>query len=114
MYGRANISMMRSMRQDPSVTQQKLKPGTVRRISDYAKPYRLWLSLFLFVTILDALITVVNPLLLREIIDKGILGHRRGHRDRHRVGGRRGRAVRRLPRLRHPLVFLPDRRGPHL
>jgi ATP-binding cassette subfamily B protein len=75
MYGRPNISMMRSFRQDPSVTQQKLKPGTVRRIITYAKPYRLWLSLFLVVTILDALITVVNPLLLRAIIDKGILGH---------------------------------------
>jgi ATP-binding cassette subfamily B protein len=75
MYGRANMSMMRSMRQDPSVTQQKLKPGIVRRIVTYAKPYRLWLSLFLIVTILDALITVVNPLLLRAIIDKGILGH---------------------------------------
>jgi ATP-binding cassette, subfamily B, bacterial len=75
MYGRANIGMMRSMRQDPSVTHQKLKPGTVRRILTYAKPYRLWLSLFLIVTILDALITVVNPLLLRAIIDKGILGH---------------------------------------
>jgi len=75
MYGRPNISMMRSFRQDPSVTQQKLKPGTVRRIITYAKPYKLWLSLFLVVTILDALITVVNPLLLRAIIDKGILGH---------------------------------------
>ena len=75
MYGRANISMMRSFRQDPSVTQQKLRPGTVRRIITYAKPYKLWLSLFLVVTILDALITVVNPLLLRAIIDKGILGH---------------------------------------
>jgi len=75
MYGRANISMMRSFRQDPSVTQQKLKPGTVRRIITYARPYKLWLSLFLVVTILDSLITVVNPLLLRAIIDKGILGH---------------------------------------
>jgi ATP-binding cassette, subfamily B, bacterial len=75
MYGRANISMMRSFRQDPSVTQQKLKPGIVRRIVGYAKPYKLWLSLFLLVTVLDALITVVNPLLLGAIIDKGILGH---------------------------------------
>src|SRR5271165_6832900 len=75
MYGRPNISMMRSFRQDPSVTQQKLKPGIVRRIVTYAKPYKLWLSLFLIVTVLDALITVVNPLLLRAIIDKGILGH---------------------------------------
>ncbi len=75
MYGRPNISMMRSFRQDPSVTHQKLKPGTVRRILTYAKPYRLWLTLFLIVTVLDALITVVNPLLLRAIIDKGILAH---------------------------------------
>jgi ATP-binding cassette, subfamily B, bacterial len=75
MYGRANHSMMGSFRQDPSVTQQKLKPGTVRRIITYARPYKLWLSLFLVVTVLDALITVVNPLLLRAIIDRGILGH---------------------------------------
>ena len=75
MYGRPNITMMRSFRQDPTVTQQKLKPGTVRRIISYARPYKLYLSLFLFATVLDALITVVNPLLLRAIIDKGILGH---------------------------------------
>src|ERR1700683_3916948 len=78
MYGRPNISMMRSFRQDPSVTQQKRKPAIVRRIVKYAKPYKLWLSLFLIVTILDALITVVNPLLLRAIIDNGILGHHLG------------------------------------
>src|SRR4029077_11674056 len=76
MYGRANISMMRSMRQDPSVTQQKLKPGTVRRILTYAKPYRLWLSLFLIVTILDALIRVLTPLPLRASIDRGFLGEK--------------------------------------
>ena len=93
MYGRPNISMMRSFRQDPSVTHQKLKPGTVRRILTYAKPYRLWLTLFLIVTILDALITVVNPLLLRAIIDKGILGPRSGHRDRRRRGRRGGRDI---------------------
>jgi ATP-binding cassette subfamily B protein len=76
MYGRANISMMHSFRHDPTVTQQKLKPGTVRRIIGYAKPYKLYLSLFMAATVLDALITVVNPLLLRVIIDRGILGHR--------------------------------------
>jgi ATP-binding cassette, subfamily B, bacterial len=76
MYGRPNITMMRSFRQDPTVTKQKLKPGTVRRIVGYARPYKLYLSLFLVATVLDALITVVNPLLLRAIIDRGILGHR--------------------------------------
>jgi ATP-binding cassette, subfamily B, bacterial len=73
MYGRAHFGMMGSLRHDPSVTQQKLKPGTVRRIIGYAKPYKLWLSFFLAATILDSLITVVNPLLLGKIIDKGIL-----------------------------------------
>ncbi|MGD0063197.1 MAG: ABC transporter ATP-binding protein [Streptosporangiaceae bacterium] len=67
---------MHSFRHDPTVTQQKLKPGTVRRIIGYAKPYKLYLSLFMAATVLDALITVVNPLLLRVIIDRGILGHR--------------------------------------
>ena len=61
------------MRRDPSVTHQKLKPGTVHRIIGYAKPYKLWLALFLFATILDSLITVVNPVLLGKIIDEGIL-----------------------------------------
>jgi ATP-binding cassette, subfamily B, bacterial len=78
MYGRPQITMMRSFRQDPSITQQKLKPGTIRRIVGYAKPYKLYLTLFMIATVLDSLITVVNPLLLREIIDKGILGHSEG------------------------------------
>jgi ATP-binding cassette subfamily B protein len=64
---------MRGFRMDPSITKQKLKPGTVRRIARYARPYRLHLAVFLFATAIDAVITVVNPLLLREIIDHGIL-----------------------------------------
>ncbi|MGH3257232.1 MAG: ABC transporter ATP-binding protein [Streptosporangiaceae bacterium] len=58
---------------DPSITKQKLKPGTVRRIATYARPYRWLLAVFLLATSIDAVITVVNPLLLREIIDHGIL-----------------------------------------
>jgi ATP-binding cassette, subfamily B, bacterial len=75
MYGRGNMAMVRGFRMDPSVTKQKLKPGTVRRIAAYARPYRWYLAIFLFVTGIDALLTVVNPLLLREIIDHGILRH---------------------------------------
>src|SRR5580693_8085381 len=74
MYGRGNMTMMRGFRMDPAITKQKLKPGTVRRIAAYARPYRWYLAIFLLMTGIDALITVVNPLLLREIIDKGILG----------------------------------------
>jgi len=65
--------MVRGFRMDPSITKQKLKPGTVRRIITYARPYRGHMAAFLIATSLDALITVVNPLLLRDIIDNGIL-----------------------------------------
>src|SRR6201996_4924597 len=74
MYGRANMVMMRGFRMDPSITKQKLKPGTIRRIAAYARPYRMHLAVFLFATAVDAVLTVVNPLLLRDIIDHGILG----------------------------------------
>jgi ATP-binding cassette, subfamily B, bacterial len=72
MYGHGPM-MVRGFRMDPSVTKQKLKPGTVRRIATYARPYRWLLAVFLLATSIDAVITVVNPLLLREIIDHGIL-----------------------------------------
>jgi ATP-binding cassette, subfamily B, bacterial len=74
MYGRANMVVMRGFRMDPSITKQKLKPGTIRRIASYARPYRVHLAVFLLATAVDAVITVVNPLLLRDIIDHGILG----------------------------------------
>jgi ATP-binding cassette subfamily B protein len=64
---------MRGFRMDPSITKQKLKPGTVRRIAAYARPYRAHLAVFLLATCVDAAITVINPLLLRQIIDHGIL-----------------------------------------
>ena len=73
MYGRANMVMMRGFRMDPTITKQKLKPGTIRRIAGYARPYRVHLAVFLLATAVDAVLTVVNPLLLRDIIDNGIL-----------------------------------------
>src|ERR1700728_3590486 len=73
MCGRGNLTMVRGFRMDPSITKQKLKPGTVKRIAGYAKPYRWLLAAFLLATSVDAVITIVNPLLLREVIDKGIL-----------------------------------------
>jgi ATP-binding cassette subfamily B protein len=74
MVGGPGMGMVRGFRMDPSVTKQKLKPGTIRRIAGYARPYRVQLSIYLFATALDAVITVVNPLLLRELIDRGIIG----------------------------------------
>lgn len=67
--------MRRSYSSDESVTKQRLAPGTLHRIAGYARPYLGTLSMFLAVIVVDALITVVNPLLLKAIIDRGILPH---------------------------------------
>ena len=63
---------MWSLMRDPSVTKQKLPPGTVGRILRFAAPYRRMLGVFLVVIVVDALIGVWNPLIYREIIDGGI------------------------------------------
>ncbi len=68
-----NWHAMRSFSRDRSVTRQTLRPGSVRRILSYARPYRLDLVLFLLVTSAGAVLTVAVPLLLKTIIDDGIL-----------------------------------------
>ncbi len=67
---------MRSLTRDASVTDQKVAPGTTRRIFRYIKPYRKLLTVFLILVVIDAVIGVVNPLLFREIINQGILNHK--------------------------------------
>lgn len=69
---------MRSMRQDRSILQHRIKKGTLPRILKFAKHYRPALIVFLSVVIVDAVISSVSPLLLREIIDVGIKDHRVG------------------------------------
>ncbi len=64
---------MRGFTRDQSVTKQRLKPGTVRRIAGYARPYRLDLAIFLVAAALDAVVTVLYPVLIGVVIDKGIL-----------------------------------------
>ncbi len=64
---------MRSMRQDRSVLRHRVKKGTARRMLTFAVPYRKVLAIFIPVVILDAVIVAVNPLILRSLIDNGIL-----------------------------------------
>ena len=64
---------MRSMTADQSVKSQRLKPGTLTRIATYAKPYNKYISLFLVTVIIDALLIVSTPLLLRKLIDDGVI-----------------------------------------
>nr|WP_131763541.1 ABC transporter ATP-binding protein [Actinomadura fibrosa] len=68
--------VMASFRRDGSVVQQRLKPGTVRRIAGYARPYVRELVLFLALNTVAAVIVVANPLLLKAIIDRGIVPER--------------------------------------
>jgi ATP-binding cassette subfamily B protein len=68
----------RPLRLDDSITRQKIRPGTVRRIIPYAREHRWQLALLLLVTALDACITVAGPLLLGIAIDSGIERHRLG------------------------------------
>lgn len=63
----------RSMTADPSVKNQKLKPGTVKRIASFAKPYKKHITIFLITVVIEALLIVTSPLLLRELIDKGVI-----------------------------------------
>ena len=61
------------MTADPSVKSQKLKPGTIKRIASYGKPYKTQLSIFMLTVVVEALLVVATPLLLRELIDKGVI-----------------------------------------
>ena len=50
-----------------------LSSGTLKRIFTYAIPYKSTFLLFLFCLIADAVLTVATPLLLRELIDQGVI-----------------------------------------
>jgi ATP-binding cassette subfamily B protein len=61
---------------DDSITSQRVKSGTVRRILPYALRYRWSLALLLTMTVIDAVITATSPLILKLVIDNGIVPRR--------------------------------------
>jgi ATP-binding cassette subfamily B protein len=63
----------RSMTADPSVKEQKLKSGTVKRIFSFARPYRKSIIIFLATVVVDAGLVVATPLLLKRLIDEGVI-----------------------------------------
>jgi ATP-binding cassette subfamily B protein len=63
------------MRGRDAVPQQKLKPGTLRRIGGLARPLRGAISVFLALTVVDAVLGVLPPLIAQRIVDRGILKH---------------------------------------
>ncbi len=78
MMGPGGFTALRSLRRDHAVQDQKIPKGTTRRILTFVAPYKGLLAVFLVLVVLDAVVSAANPLIYREIIDKGILGHRAG------------------------------------
>ncbi len=63
---------MRSMQRDRTLLEHRIKPGTLKRILEFARPYRRILTIFLVAVVIDAIVSSVSPLVLRAIIDRGI------------------------------------------
>jgi ATP-binding cassette subfamily B protein len=61
----------RSMRADRSMAGQKLAKDTVRRVLAFAKPHRRPIVVFLFITVIDASLVIVPPLLRRRRARRG-------------------------------------------
>jgi ATP-binding cassette subfamily B protein len=61
---------------EDDLTRQQVRPGTARRVWPYLRRYRGQMMLLLGATAVDSSILVVSTLLLRLIIDDGILRHR--------------------------------------
>src|SRR3954452_3908281 len=72
MDGGAQWRVMAGFRRDRSITQKQLNKGTMRRILRFARPYRGWLLIFLVLILADAILGVINPLILKKIIDDGV------------------------------------------
>ena len=67
---------MRSMQRDRKLLAHRIKKGTLPRILTFARPYRSILTVFLIAVVLDAVVSSIAPLILREIIDVGVKFHR--------------------------------------
>ncbi|MFM8961845.1 MAG: ABC transporter ATP-binding protein [Actinomycetota bacterium] len=63
----------RSLTADSSVKDQKLKSGTVKRIASYAVAYKSALIFFLITVVIDAVLVITSPLLLKRLIDDGVI-----------------------------------------
>ena len=74
--GGGNRAALRSLTRDQSVKNVKLKDGTIRRIWQFAKPFKFYLACFLVTVVVDSLLTVAAPLLLKSLIDNGVIPHK--------------------------------------
>src|SRR5579864_9236407 len=61
---------------EDELTRQQVRPGTARRVWPYLRRFRGPMVLLVLITAVDSAIVVTIPLILRLIIDDGILRHR--------------------------------------
>jgi ATP-binding cassette subfamily B protein len=73
MHGPGPGPAMRHLRADRSVVSNRLDRGTIRRVVGFARPHRRLISFFLALTVVDAAMVVAIPLLVKKIVDDGIL-----------------------------------------
>ena len=67
----------RHIRSDRSVVDNRIELETIRRVLGFARPHRRLISVFLALTVVDAAMVVVIPLLVQRIVDDGILAEDR-------------------------------------
>ncbi|MCZ4499865.1 MAG: transporter related protein [Marmoricola sp.] len=72
------MAAMRAMRTDRSVVDQKLTRRTLRRVMTFAKPHKRLITGFMFFVVLDAALVVVTPLLVKHLLDDGIVAKNGG------------------------------------
>ncbi|KQT94596.1 ABC transporter [Marmoricola sp. Leaf446] len=73
MSGMSPWAMLGSARRDRSVVDHRLSRDTVRRVLGFALPHRALIAGFLTFVVLDAALVVVNPLLVKHLLDDGVL-----------------------------------------
>jgi ATP-binding cassette subfamily B protein len=61
--------MLRAIRDEESVKQHQVAPGTTRRIMRYARPYRADIAVFLVTVVLAAVIGVATPVLAGHVVN---------------------------------------------
>lgn len=71
--GGSNRAALRTFSLDQSVKDAKLRKGTFARILRFARPFQTLLVIFLLTVVIDALMTVASPLILKNLVDKGVI-----------------------------------------
>jgi ATP-binding cassette subfamily B protein len=66
---------VRKTEDDPDPWQTTIQPGSVRRVLTYFRPHLGKVALFVLVAVLESLVVVSIPLLLKALVDDGILGN---------------------------------------